>query len=406
MNAHRCATTRAERRHVRRLERAWELREERKVRGHRRVTGWQRARRDGERRVRASALAYRRWAMRQGVMPEEVAARLGMSPRTLSRWAGRWRVERLGAAARGRRMRRADLETRRLILGVLAYVGPGVSIVLLREFFPEVARRELEDLRRRYRRAYRMRRSLLVHVLHWKRAGAVWAMDFKKPPLPVDGLYPKVMATRDLGSSDQLLGLPALDETGQTVRDALEALFKEHGPPLVIKSDQGSAFVAEETREFLQGHGVQLLLSPPRLPSYNGACEAGIGSMATRAHHASARNGRPGEWTCDDLELARLEANETARPWGMNGPTPEEVWQGRTPITEEERALFARTVVTMREEARRRREKAAIIELARHREDAIEREAISRALVACGILKLRRRRIPPPIKLVSRAIIS
>ncbi len=128
--------------------------------------------------------------------------------------------------------------------------------------------------------------------------------------------------------------------------------------------------------------------------------------MATRAHHASARNGRPGQWTCDDLECARREANETARPWGVHGPTPEEVWRNRTPISEEERAVFARTVVKMREEARRRREKAGIIELARHREDAIEREAIARALVACGILELKRRRISPPIKLISRAKIS
>ena len=141
----------------------------------------------------------------------------------------------------------------------------------------------------------------------------------------------------------------------------------------------GSAFVAEETRQFLQERGVHLLLSPPRFPSYNGACEAGIGSLATRAHHASARNGRPGEWTCDDLEAARREANETARPWGVHGPTPEEVWMSRAPITEGERAVFASTVVKMREEARRRREKLGIIELARHREDAIECEAIARA---------------------------
>jgi hypothetical protein len=30
---------------------------------------------------------------------------------------------------------------------------------------------------------------------------------------------------------------------------------------------------------FLRAQGVRPLFSPPRLPAYNGACEAGIGSM-------------------------------------------------------------------------------------------------------------------------------
>lgn len=55
---------------------------------------------------------------------------------------------------------------------------------------------------------------------------------------------------------------------------------------------------------------------------------------------------------------------------------------------------------------RARRDVLGIIELARHREDAIEREAIARALVACGILELRRRRIPSPIELPTAAKIS
>jgi len=119
-----------------------------------------------------------------------------------------------------------------------------------------------------------------------------------------------------------------------------------------VDPEPGAAngFTADSTRELVKKWGVFLLLSPPHCPSYNGSIEAGICSLQAEAceaagaapnmartdHHA-ARNGRPGEWSCEDIEAARLEANETARPWGSKGPLPDEVWRSRTPITEEER---------------------------------------------------------------------
>ena len=45
--------------------------------------------------------------------------------------------------------------------------------------------------------------------------------------------------------------------------------------------------------------------------------------MKTRTHHESARRVRPAEWTCDDAEAARMQANQTARPWVLREPTPE-----------------------------------------------------------------------------------
>mgnify|MGYP001144907076 CR=1 FL=1 len=104
-----------------------------------------------------------------------------------------------------------------------------------------------------------------------------------------------------------------------------------------------SAFIAEDTDDLLKKWCIWQLFSPPRTPSYNGSAEAGIGSMRTRTHHQAARHGHAGEWTCNDVEAARLEANETARPWGHHGPTPDEVWQGRALIGIEERMAFGMT---------------------------------------------------------------
>jgi transposase InsO family protein len=57
---------------------------------------------------------------------------------------------------------------------------------------------------------------------------------------------------------------------------------------LAIKGDNGSALIAQETRAMLKAEGIWLLLSPPGTPEYNGACEAGIGSLMTRVNYESS----------------------------------------------------------------------------------------------------------------------
>src|SRR5271163_2251456 len=49
----------------------------------------------------------------------------------------------------------------------------------------------------------------------------------------------------------QLHWLPAMDESAATAVAALGTLFRQHGAPLVLKSDNGSAFIAKETQRLL-----------------------------------------------------------------------------------------------------------------------------------------------------------
>lgn len=306
------------------------------------------------------------------------AARLGLTPRTLQRWE-QWRCSgRRRGRGRGRPARCSDRATRQRLLGLLALLGPHVGVPTLQAQLPDMPRREVQDLVRRYRRVWRRRHRQFLRVLHWQRPGTVWAIDFAEPPAPVEGCYPHLLAVRDLASGQQLAWLPVADETAETVAAALQALFREHGAPLVLKSDNGSAFIAEELTAVLAAWGVWQLRSPPEWPQYNGACEAGIGSMKTRTHHQAAAAGRPGEWACDDAEAARRQANETARPWGAGGPTPEDAWGQRRPITPEERAAFAATVRQAQQQAR-------------GGTAAIDRAAISQALEKYGLLTFDRR---------------
>jgi len=186
-------------------------------------------------------------------------------------------------------------------------LGPGIGLPTLRLEFPGMARAQLEELLRRYRRIWRKRNRQPIRVLHWTRPGAVWAIDFHGPRPPIDGLYPNLLAVRDLSSGQQLLWLPVHDMTAPTVLQALNGLFTTHGAPLVLKSDNGSAFVADEVQELLAQFGVKNLFSPPRMPRYNGSIEAGIGSLTSRTEQHATRQGHPGYWTWHDAEAARFE---------------------------------------------------------------------------------------------------
>jgi transposase InsO family protein len=274
------------------------------------------------------------------------------------------------------------------VLALIGLLGMRVGVPTLQALCPELARREIQDLLRRYRRLAWRRGRLLARTLRWTRPGSVWAADFSEPPLAIEGCFTRLLAVRDLASGYQMLWLPVTDESAATAMAGLEALFHQYGAPLVLKSDNGSAFGSEAFAALLRRWGVLPLFSPPRMPRYNGSCEAGIGSMKARRHHQAARRGCAGEWTCDDAEAARLEANQTARPWGSSGPTPEEAWQGHQSIQEHERLAFAHAVKQREQEARRRQGYATDSPLDRMAQAAINRVAIRGALVAQGLLRM------------------
>lgn len=291
----------------------------------------------------------------------------------------------------GRPAQRSDRHERNRVLALIDLLGPRVGAPTLQALCPGLARREVEDLLKRYRRVWRRKQRLLSHRLSWTRPGTVWAIDFAQPPMPIEGCYLRLLAVRDLASGYQLLWLPTTDESALTAVAALEGLFHEHGAPLVLKSDNGSAFLATELDELLRRWQVWQLFSPPRMPRYNGSCEAGIGSMKTRTHHQAARQGRAGEWTCDDVEAARLQANETARPWGLHGPVPEETWQAREPLMPEERRSFSQSVHQLEQEARQEQGYALATSLEPMAQAAVNRVALQRALVAHNLLYIRLR---------------
>lgn len=360
----------------------------------------QRDARECEATLRDNIVELARWTENLGFSLPQTAERLHLSPRTLRDWYNAVCIEKPRIQLLGRPTLRSSLQDRTEILDVLKELGPATSVATLRECFPGMPRIELADLVKRYRRVWQKRYHHAPHTLHWQRVGAVWAIDFSESPQPIDGLYPYLLAVRDLASHQQLLWLPVRDMNADTTIEILGMLLALHGVPLILKADNGSAFIADATREFLSSRGVNLLFSPPQTPCYNGSIEAGIGSLKTRTERYATRDGHPGFWTSDNAAAAQVEANATARPQGETGPTPNEIWQTRRPITPQERWLFQETI------DQRRAELGPTESVSRKEDRRLQREAIRRALDEHGILLFSRRRIPLPITHQKMAIIT
>ncbi len=129
-------------------------------------------------------------------------------------------------------------------------------------------------------------------------------MDFSHPPVLIDGCFPAIFTVRDLASHQQLLWLPAENETADTVICGLHELFEEHGAPLVLKCDNGPGFVAQALKQFLCDRSVVTLYSPPYAPWYNGAIERANRSLKEITEHVAEQGGHAGYWTSPDLHAA------------------------------------------------------------------------------------------------------
>jgi len=355
----------------------------------------QKANREAEDRARRSAVELRRFLVLKGVKTSQIATGVGLAARTLSRWVTQYALEPRTWRPRGRVLERSAPEIRNRVVHALGLLGPEVSGRRLVGLFDDMARGEVVDLEERYRIWHARRYPSLLEELSWKSPGAVWAMDHAVPPAPVDGEYPAIFALRDLSSGYQILWEPVGDAGALKVRHWLEWCFELWGPPLVIKSDSGSAFIAKLTEEFLRHRGVKHVLSPPRRPQYNGALESSIRWMKVRTEREAAAAGRGGAWRREDMDRARLRANTAVR---RRKGVAEELWLARCAIGEHARTAFSATVEREKLAALAERGLSPSQKLPALLQRTVSRVAIRRALVAHGILHFTRRLLPQPIK--------
>lgn len=97
------------------------------------------------------------------------------------------------------------------------------------------------------------------------------------------------------------------------------------------------------------------------------------------------------------MEAARLQANLTAQLEGPPPPTREQAWEAQWSITKTERKGPQRVYDQYHHEGRCARARQAQPVTGRAAKVFIDRIAIARALVECGYLLFRWRRVSPPI---------
>ena len=329
----------------------------------------QEERRALEGEVKRGAVEVERFLVLEGGTKCETAEALGVSRRTLRNW------ERRGEAPlppRGKPRQVVDGTARSAITERLEAVGPSLGVEPLKARFPEVPRRAIEGIVDAYREGYAWAHAR--SELTWHVPGAVWAVDHTESPE-----RRAIIAVRDLAAR-RVLEWSESPQTCDAVIAVLERVVRDRGAPLVLKSDRHSSFTAHGTMAFLNSHGILHLLSPPHCPSYNGSIESTIRWLKLWTCHQAMLLGNDFEWGPEALERAKEIANGGV----AYGPTiPDGL---REVFTESVEVLEA----SLLEEAgldRSGHDEPKLRVLAR-------RTAMERALVAHGILQVRRGRIP------------
>lgn len=347
-----------------------------------------------ERKAKKRAVALTRLMKKRGVSMENTAESIGLQPGTLRQWCRDWKREQMPLRLKGRPAEEVSPFWQEEVLGVLLELGADTGMPTLRETFPDVPYRALEDLLLNCRRLLKRGKTEHIRTLNWTAPGTVWAMDHTEPQNAIDGEYRRILVVRDLASGRTLAALPVRRETMKSTAELLRALFAAYGAPLVIKSDNHGSLTGKTVSDTLDEYGVAHLISPPYWPKYNGACESGMGGLKTRAHHIAAQYGREAGWSCDDVEAARLACNGVV---GQDGTTPDQRWRNAEAPDERERAAFFHELGVTRKEldAEAKEEENALGNKEQIARTArVKREAIARALGRLGYFTVRRRRIP------------
>ena len=369
----------------------------------------QRAIRELEREAQGHAVLALKIADSLGVGQAEVSSRLGVPLRTLTRWADtlgkKWGLE---SRTRGRPCVSAPSDEREKVLAYLNEHGPETGVRRLKREFPQVPRSEIEDILFDYREEHQPDLPGPPQRLNWALPGAVLAIDFKVPPDLVDARFSAVFHVRDQATGYSLAWTATENETSVPVLRILRELFAKYGAPLVIKCDNGSAFINEEMKAFLQEMGVHQYFSPPRKPSYNGGVERGNGIQGAATRHQAKRNGRDGYWMTADLNAraGQRHASNERRQSGIGmGPSGE--WEARRPIEEATRQAFQATFAEEQRLARQEFKFTPDEVLGHHSQATVDRVAGRRAMLKHGLYSVSPRRAKPlPISQKDLAIIT
>jgi hypothetical protein len=208
---------------------------------------------------------------------------------------------------------------------------------LYEKFRDRISRQEYQWHVRRIRKEVNRQRLQQMRRIEWLVPGSVWAMDETgRRGLPVKEKI-SIYQVRDLASRKGMcdhVGARALP-SGE-VADRLGELFAQHGPPLVLKSDNAGNLTEGEVPKLLSAWGVLALVSPPYWPRYNGSLERSQRELKEAIRWLLGGMAEPADLFMVGMaaELSLDHLNNKPRPC-LGGRTADEVFVlGKTVMAE------------------------------------------------------------------------
>jgi transposase InsO family protein len=201
---------------------------------------------------------------------------------------------------------------------------------LYRQYQSQISRRDLEVLTETVRRELLQRHQAELRPLTWPVPGLVWSLDDAELARLADhNLH--LHQVQDLASRYKFTPLVGGQVLGETVALHLEQLFLQHGPPLVLKRDNGSNLNHQAVEEVLARYLVMPLNSPPHYPPYNGGMEWAVRELKTPLVEKLLAHGPiPESQVQVGAELLAHDLNHRSRPC-LQGQVPCRVFQDAKP---------------------------------------------------------------------------
>jgi transposase InsO family protein len=189
---------------------------------------------------------------------------------------------------------------------------------LYRQYQSHISRRDLAVLAATVRQELLQRHQTELRRLTWHVPGSVWSLDDAELPSGADQKL-HLHQVQDLASRYKFTPLVGEQVLGERVALQLEQLFQRHGPPLVLKRDNGSNLNHQAVDEVLRRHLVVPLNSPPHYPPYNGGMEHAVRELKTPLvekilDHGSIAESPVELWA----EVLAHDLNHRSRP-GLHG---------------------------------------------------------------------------------------
>jgi transposase InsO family protein len=158
----------------------------------------------------------------------------------------------------------------------------------------------------------------------------LWTIDFKGWWRAANGDKCEPLTVRDAYSRKVLAVELGVNTRATHVRRVLERLFKLHGLPVAMQSDNGTPFVAVRARGgltrlavWLVSLGIRLVRSRPAKPQDNGGHER-MHRDLSELQLSPARSRRSQQRACDEW---LIDFNHVRPHQALGGKTPEEVFR-------------------------------------------------------------------------------